>query len=244
MKRSILLIIVICVIVIGTGIALGCVASHRLENHSQALNEECLTSLNSGLKAFVIASEKDFDDSKWRLDAIGLNDIERIDPVYTEDICAGFTNTRDGTKQETGCFRAHKEAWRRCSEQSAERCLVLERDWTYGDQDPEDVKRELETLPTDSDYFQIGSCYERECMHAYTIAKKTADRLYRVRECKIKPPPVDTFLEDMCKENILKCDKYDKPNMPNCFGEGLIQQNRDTMTGMSKGISELHNPPG
>ena len=91
--------------------------------------------------------------------------------MYTEDVCV------NGTRGETGCFRAHKDAWLRCSRQEdAERCLVLERVWTYGDQDHAD-KKEIQNLPTNHDYYLVGNCGYAWCTHAYSISKAHAKEL-------------------------------------------------------------------
>ena len=186
------------------------------------------------MKTLVIASDDEYEDSKWRLDAIGIDDVERIAPVYTQDRCV------HGTTGETGCFRAHRNAWRRCSEQeSADRCLVLERDWTYGNKDPDHVKKELSSLPVDGDYYLVGWCHDFHCTHAYVISKDYANKLSSVNECDLNMS-VDEYMNGRCNENKSKCaHAYDYPTMSGCYGRGLIQQNRTTMTGMHDADNEM-----
>ena len=172
------------------------------------------------MKTFVIASKEEFAQSQGRLQAIGVRNAERVDPVYTEDRCIR-------TRGETGCFRAHKNAWSKCAQQSASRCLILERDWTYGNQDPAHVKSELHAIDTSADLYQIGT----GGMHAYTLSKQQAAKLSTVHECDVGLP-VDLWLWQQCDDGDMTCDEYVKDNMPDCYGGGLLQQNRRDMRGM------------
>lgn len=170
------------------------------------------------ISTFVISSFEEFEDSKKRCESIGLKSPIRIDPVYTDDNCI------NKTRGETGCFRAHKNVWKACAEQDNDKCLILERDWTIGNQSTEHVKSELENIPPDKDFFMIGHCYGTLCLHAYVINKNYAEELLSVDECAYGRP-VDHFLSE--KYSHKKSGRYEKSTMPNCFGEGLIQQNRN-----------------
>ena len=200
------------------------------------------------MQTYVIASEEDFDERGLNL--LDIHDAERVDPVFTDDTCV------NGTKGETGCFRAHKNVWGMCAAQdSADRCLVLERDWTIGDQDPAHVASELQSLPTSNDYYLVGNCGYAWCSHAYVITKEYAAELSDVDECALDMPvdafinkkcreglsvtdecvldmPIDAFTHQRCRNGSSVCGLYEKEKMPGCFGNGLIQQNRKDMIGM------------
>jgi hypothetical protein len=179
---------------------------------------------------YVIAAEDEFEETALNL--LDIHDAQRVNPVFTDDTCVS------GTRGETGCFRAHKNVWEMCAAQADDRCLVLERDWTIGDQDPAHVASELQSLPTGDDYYLVGNCGHGLCTHAYVIAKKHAAELSGVDECAHNMP-VDAFMNKMCRDGSAACGVYEKETMPGCFGYGLIQQNRTDMIGMHDENNEM-----
>ena len=176
---------------------------------------------------YIISSEDEFKDSSVRAAELGLSPT-RLDPVYTEISC-------NGSKGETGCFMAHKSAWQECARNTADYCIILERDWNIGTQSKEHVTKELQenVFPNveGKDMYLIGHCFGYHCTHAYVVNRRFANEIANVDECAFRVP-VDVYLNGKCHDGSALCSRYEKENMPGYFGEGLVQQDRVSMIGM------------
>lgn len=184
----------------------------------------CVLKNNMDVSTFVIAPKDEADEHRTRVEELGLPTPTIVDPVFTEDRCV------NNTRGETGCFRAHKNVWSMCAEQEKPHCVILEKDWSIGDQSIDDVKEKLKKDDfAHYDYYQLGYCGPW-CTHAYVLTKEKAEELSKVDECKAKTP-VDNMIVTMCKTNKMSCGKYEHANMKGYYGNGIIQQIRDG-TGM------------
>ena len=176
--------------------------------------------------SFIIANEGDFEKNLATARAIGLSP-RRLDPVYTRKKCVGLSPGAYNAP-ETGCFMAHVNAWNACAQQAKGKCLILERDWTIGPQEPDRVadavEKQIVTHAPHNDIVYHGNCFGTFCTHAYTIKKETAAQWASVNPCDVKRP-VDHFLSDACG-NSLSCQYAEKGDDKWGFGEGVIRQNR------------------
>jgi len=205
-------------------------------------------------KKYLIASEKEFDQQQPSLLEIGFDNTIRSAPVFTDEACSKLSSG------ETGCFRAHIDVWKKCAAQNDhDHCIVLERDWTIGDQNPSDVyavlSKELSRVQADNkDVYYMGECKfvyddtsihhtklaKHLCTHAYMISKDFAKQIAETSACDINMP-IDHFLNKKCHHPDISCEAAQATGtMPGCFGTGPIQQDRMNYKGMHGITNQLH----
>ena len=187
------------------------------------------------MKVIVISEQEKFEKDKI---AHGLQvnkeDILRIDPVFTDETCV------NGTRGETGCFKAHQKAWQLCGMQEGEKCMVLERDWTIGNLDPSEVHKRIESgAQNENDYHLLGHCDSFFCGHAYIVKKDLATKMAEIDVCDAQHA-VDVYMNFKCLGEEISCGREEHPTMPGCFGEGVIQQDRVTTSGMHDAHNKMN----
>ena len=171
-------------------------------------------------RVYTISKEIDYSQRLDDLQSLfESHPLERVAPVYTNDVCV------NDSKAETGIFRAHKAAWNACANQSEDRCIVLERDWSIGDQPTEVVADELKKIKPSADLYMIGHCFNDACLHAYILSKDLASQIKDTDECSAGKP-VDLWLTSKLRSEGRDIQMHPKENMTGHFGEGLIQQDR------------------
>ena len=201
------------------------------------------------LPALVITDKKSFETQRPVYEALGL-DAERVEPVVVkEDHCAprriwDITNQECvdtwrrndsvcmGTKQ-VGIAEAHRAAWQRVAHYNRS-TLILEKDWTIGTNDASFVRSGLrDAFARPEDYVLAGSCWYFLCMHAYIVKPALAQRWATLPDmCSLVGPtpssdcPIDWLPHYLQTQGHLSIYSVRGEQMPDCFGEGLIQQAR------------------
>ena len=157
------------------------------------------------IPAIVISGTSRYTDERtamlWHM---GISP-ERLDPVYVNETCQGvpkdpsipYNIPQVGAK---GCYLAHVNAWKLIAKRQ-QKILVLESDWTIGNQDIGEVRRALRVAYERSEhYVSVGWCNHGGCTTAYFLSVEAATNITRSqtqidRHCGA----VDALLAGTCR---------------------------------------------
>lgn len=135
---------------------------------------------NTLMLALVITDSDSFDLQINLLRELGFK-AHRIPPVQAEPSgldCSAFGPPPPGRNpKETACFIAHRNALV-VAAASPLPSLVLERDWSIGNQSPATIRDRIAVAALSGDVLRyLGNCFFGLCAHAYLIHPRTAQAL-------------------------------------------------------------------
>lgn len=202
----------------------------------------------SGFTAFVISDEERFTQERVdQLGRLGFSNVERVDPVMTDLTCV------DQDRGATGCYFAHRKAWRRVAA-LGQRAVIFETDWSIGNQNETHVADVVKSaMDRTEDWVSIGYCglppdgsgcpggvcggddYDAsgrplQCLLSYSINPELVPSLLAYNVCSVPEeahtaPNADWFLDHLCEHGQISCYFVaGPPPLPGCYGQGVFQQ--------------------
>lgn len=209
------------------------------------------------VQALVIADAASFAEGAPILRAMGL-EPHRSPPVSPDTFklngfnCSKHLHQIDEwippnelrNAKANACFAAHRNALNLAAKYNGH-SLILERDWTIGNQMPSSVgARVVAAAREGSKLTLFGHCYGGLCAHAYLVSSEQAHRMLApaYHPCSFILP-VDYLTAIQCSNLFTACTLVEgskKDTDPSMFGDGIIFQNRTKFVDQMHTSSQLY----
>ena len=187
---------------------------------------------------FNLIKEKYKDIKIERIEGVNLReDIKKDKLLFNEYLknniiginANGLRNNKESLIGEIGCYLGHKRCWEKILENKLENILILE-DGIIFDEDIFDnninrYNKNYDIIFVNKEMKKNGNMLYGYGLQGYILSKNGAKKLLNL--CRTMIMPIDLQIRNLCNENKLIWEIYDKP---------LVERNNKRMSSISKDI--------